>query len=549
MEPTTRNGSRSPHKEEPSIAAPNFDSSSPAKVPSLSALRPKAAEVRKLASVSLPNLRHSNILLPLRPAVEREKLRPASFPNIKAFRLAPVETPRPALQPQRLLTAEALANRPAKAAAAKPVAARLVQPQPAKAPERPAGASLPPLPLEPHRRAEPILPVSPVHRPQPRIQPRSTIRPENEPLWHTLFTPESTRPRKAEAPKRSTEQIWRDRLRESGRDWGAAGEIEAPNLRESKPPPPVEPAESSKKRQHVWFWQAVEGLFLSKTFARSVAAVTVLLLISTFDVPWRQWLGEQAGRLREPIAAMANQLSRPIQERAAFFIVDDFTRGVDHWMSDRALNVDPAGWLTVQEGLALHGGTTDLESYRFDFDAKIQSRAVGWVVRAPDRDNYYGFKLTQSGSTSSPNYSLSRFSLIEGVKSVAAQAIEVPSNLARDNDFNRISVRVIDDQITTLINGWGIDYWRDDRLDHGGVGLLADSGESALVRKMTVAGNDDTWGLILYGTLESIRSVQDFLSSELGGAAPAVIVFFQPMQGVSVNRIGGPAGFLLQGAS
>src|SRR5690606_18367323 len=149
-------------------------------------------------------------------------------------------------------------------------------------------------------------------------------RAENEPLWHTLFTPDSPRSARAgrTAPKRASEHAWGDRLRESGHDWGAAGEIAAPHLRESKAPPPVDPFESEKKRRQVWFWQAFEGFFLSKAFARGVAAVTVLLLASTFDVPWKDWMSDQAGRMRQPMMALVNQLSRPMQERAAFFIVD-----------------------------------------------------------------------------------------------------------------------------------------------------------------------------------------------------------------------------------
>ena len=37
--------------------------------------------------------------------------------------------------------------------------------------------------------------------------------------------------------------------------------------------------------------------------------------------------------------------------------------------------------------------------------------------------------------------------------------------------------------------------------------------------QFTVTGNDDPWGLILYGTVETLRSVRDRISS------PAVIVF------------------------
>jgi hypothetical protein len=47
------------------------------------------------------------------------------------------------------------------------------------------------------------------------------------------------------------------------------------------------------------------------------------------------------------------------------------------------------------------------------------------------------------------------------------------------------------------------------------------------VRNISVTGNDDTWGLLLYGAVESMRSVEGFFG--LGDAAPtAVILFYQP---------------------
>jgi hypothetical protein len=223
-------------------------------------------------------------------------------------------------------------------------------------------------------------------------------------------------------------------------------------------------------------------------------------------------MNRQVQRVKDPIVAITNNLSRPIKERSAFFIVDDFSSGLDHWLGSTSLSVTDSGYVAVKQGLSLHGDTLNLESYRMDFEAKIESQAVGWVVRAADTDNYYAFKLVEKGGNS---FDLLRYTVIEGARDAAqgVASISVPANLAAAADFNRISVRVRDNQITTLINGWGVDFWQNDRFDRGGVGLLAERGESALVRKMSIAGNEDTWGLILYGTLETIKSVQDTFSA------------------------------------
>ena len=95
----------------------------------------------------------------------------------------------------------------------------------------------------------------------------------------------------------------------------------------------------------------------------------------------------------------------------------------------------------------------------------------------------------------------------------------LPEDLAQSEAYNKISVRVRDEQITTMVNSWGVDFWRDPRLPRGGIGLFANGADLALVEQFTVTGNDDPWGLILYGTVETLRPVRDRISS------PAVLVF------------------------
>ena len=60
-----------------------------------------------------------------------------------------------------------------------------------------------------------------------------------------------------------------------------------------------------------------------------------------------------------------------------------------------------------------------------------------------------------------------------------------------------------------------LDFWKDSRLERGGVGFFSDEGESALISRATISGNDDTWGLILYGTIETIRSIRNTVSARV----------------------------------
>jgi hypothetical protein len=290
-------------------------------------------------------------------------------------------------------------------------------------------------------------------------------------------------------------------------------------------------------------WQAIEAFFLSRGFSQAIAVCVLALFVSTLDVPWRNWFDRQVQRVKDPISAIAGNLSRPIKERSAFFIVDDFSAGLSNWMNAPSLSVTDSGYVAVKQGLALHEGTLNLESYRLDFEAKIQSQAVGWVVRAANTNNYYAFKLVEKRGKSKA-FDLLRYTVVEGAKDAVqgVASIAVPPNLTAAADFNRISVRVRDNQITTLINGWGVDFWQDHRFARGGVGLLADKGESSLIRKVSIAGNEDTWGLILYGTLETIKSVQNTFATPVAMQISPV-----PTANATLLMPAASPAFLLQG--
>ncbi len=298
-------------------------------------------------------------------------------------------------------------------------------------------------------------------------------------------------------------------------------------------PLPFREFPSSRRRRLI---RRVQDVVRSRRFSQAVAAVIVLFFVSSLDVPWSSWFSKQVAGAKNRLVATLNSMSHPIEERAAFFIAEDFQNGLDVWKSSSSgsASLDSNGLLKVK-GLVLHDQTLNYVNYRFDFDAKIQTGALGWVVRAADSNNYYAYKLVESGRKKSSSFHLERYSVINGLKvaSSAASNIPLPKDLAKSGVFNNVSVRVRDNQITTMINGWGVDFWRDSQLDRGGIGFLASAADSSLVNKMTISGNNDSWGLILYGTAETLRSIRDTISppvAMMGGpefAAP-VAVMLQP---------------------
>ena len=201
-----------------------------------------------------------------------------------------------------------------------------------------------------------------------------------------------------------------------------------------------------------------------------------------------------------------------MEPRAAFQVVDYFESGIAGKWDPQGLVSDQSGVARVA-GLALHRDTMDLGGYRWDFDAKITSRAVGWVVRASDAENYHVCKLVQRRrSRSKMGYQLVRYPVVNG-QAKTSEAVERDVDVEwKEDSFNRISVRVGDRQIRTFINGWSVDLWIVPDLGSGGIGFLANSGEASLIRYVAVDSNSDFWGLTLYGALKTVRALEGLLS-------------------------------------
>jgi hypothetical protein len=210
------------------------------------------------------------------------------------------------------------------------------------------------------------------------------------------------------------------------------------------------------------------------------------------------------------------------EKRTAFFIVDDFSDGVENWLSRSGSEMDRQDARLMASGdMFLRNDTLHFSSCRMDFNTEIESGAIGWAVRASAFDNYYGFRLVESRRNRRNSFHPERFAMVNGARRTAINSVHIPlpEDLAQSGAYNKISVRVRDEQITTMVNGWGVDFWRDSQLPRGGAGLFANSADLALVEQFRVAGNDDPWALILYGTVETLRSVRNRIS------LPAVLVF------------------------
>ena len=241
-----------------------------------------------------------------------------------------------------------------------------------------------------------------------------------------------------------------------------------------------------------------QWVFVSRKPRRIGAALATMLGV------WLCW-----GPIATAGIATLNSAAARIEPRAAFQVAENFKSGVSAEWYPRGLVADESGLVRV-EGLALHRDTMDLDGYRWDFDAKITSRAVGWVVRASDTKNYYAYKLVQRHQARLPDgYRLMRYPVVNGQAEAVERDLEVEW---KEGEFNRISVRVGDREIKIFINGWSVDYWLVPDLQPGGIGFLADQDEASLIGHVLVDSNSDFWGLTLYGALETMKAIEDFVS-------------------------------------
>ena len=264
-------------------------------------------------------------------------------------------------------------------------------------------------------------------------------------------------------------------------------------------------------RPAFWWRYRIAQTWRNRRFRQIGLVVVVLLFAASFRLELSGLTTRTFESLKEPAAVYFQTLQQPVQERAAFFIRDEFAKGLKRW-SGAGAALSPGGYLHV-DGFALHNATMKLHDYRLDFDFRIDSGMLGWAVRATDAKNYYGFELRRDNARDNSGYHLSRYLLSNGER-VASSLAEHPLGPAK-NGLNHISVQVNGGTIQTLFNRYGVDLWQEDRYTQGGVGFFGGSQDAAFVRRVAVRGNEDGLGLFLYGTIETMRSVREFLAAPL----------------------------------
>src|SRR5262249_23920847 len=111
-------------------------------------------------------------------------------------------------------------------------------------------------------------------------------------------------------------------------------------------------------------------------------------------------------------------LRQTVLDRAAVALDEDFRAGLDDWVSRNSSatewSYDSAGFVKPAE-LAIYGPSQSLTDYQVQFMGMIDKKALSWVVRAADFDNYYVVKLTVWKPGPVPTIGVTRYAVVNGV--------------------------------------------------------------------------------------------------------------------------------------
>ncbi len=185
-----------------------------------------------------------------------------------------------------------------------------------------------------------------------------------------------------------------------------------------------------------------------------------------------------------------------VRSRAAIDLNDDFRAGLSRWDGKPGWALgwryDAAGFLRPGRELALLRDSIPLKDYHLEFLGQIEKKALNWVVRASNRNTYYGYKLLITKPGPLPAVAIVRYAMVDG-REVARTQLPLPLNVRSDTMY-QVRTDVRGSQFTTYVNGQLVDTWSDQRLASGGVGFFSERAEVARLRWVRLTDRDDAVG-------------------------------------------------------
>jgi hypothetical protein len=187
-------------------------------------------------------------------------------------------------------------------------------------------------------------------------------------------------------------------------------------------------------------------------------------------------------------------VKQSMMDRAAIALDEDFRQGLDDWTSRGGTTewtFDETGF--VRPGpLALYRPSVELTDYQLQFLGMIDKKALSWVVRAADFDDYYVVKLVVLKPGPVPTVGVTRYAVIKGVAQDRSDSTAFIN--AREDMLYRVRMDIHGDVFALTVQGELVDSWSEPRLRKGGVGFFTAHGEVSRLRWVQITHQYDMLG-------------------------------------------------------
>jgi hypothetical protein len=196
-------------------------------------------------------------------------------------------------------------------------------------------------------------------------------------------------------------------------------------ISDAMPPPPGEAGAQpeSLHKAHIWTHAADFLRHAPRDLKTLVFAIPILLGLALHpSLPKvRVTAPPSANGIPKTVEhALSEQLvsvRQTMADRAGVALEEDFRSGLDAWASRNDATAewsfDATGF--VRPGpLALYRPSLGLTDYQFQFLGMIDQKALSWVVRAADFENYYVIKLTVLKPGPLPTVGITRYAVVNG---------------------------------------------------------------------------------------------------------------------------------------
>ena len=133
-----------------------------------------------------------------------------------------------------------------------------------------------------------------------------------------------------------------------------------------------------------------------------------------------------------------------------------------------------------QRRISLLRASGDLTDYRVEFESVIQSKALGWVYRAKDPQNFYVSKLEIQKVGTESAVVAAHYAVIDG-EELDRTRVPLLRGAGADGVY-KIRFQAVGNHFTTWVQNQKVEDWNDDRIQAGGAGLYSEDGERAALR-------------------------------------------------------------------